>query len=89
MKESMPIFWFWIGPALLMTFLWVREFVINRNEPQNPNDGFSPRIAMTLWILTSLFMWPLATASYLVMQYAAHGGFQGGSGLPGGEFENW
>jgi|GEM_PF-2097101 hypothetical protein len=77
MKEWVGFFILWVGPALLLASLWIREFVIHRNEPYNPNNGFSPRVAVTLWILISLFIWPISAGNYLVMQYVAHGGLEG------------
>ena len=89
MKEWVWFFILWVGPALLMACLWVREFVVSRGEPYNPNNGFSPRVAMTLWILSSLLIWPLSAANYLVMQYVAHGGLECGSGPIRNEGDWW
>jgi hypothetical protein len=76
MNEWIWFFILWAGPALLLTCLWVREFVIHRDEPHNPNNGFSPRVAMTLWILISLFMMPISAGNYLLMKYVEHGGLE-------------
>jgi hypothetical protein len=67
MKEWVGLFILWGGPALLLVFLWVREFVIHRDEPHNPNNGFSPRVSMTLWILISIFLWPVSAFYYFLV----------------------
>jgi hypothetical protein len=51
-----------VAPSLLLIFLWTRTIVIHRNELRDPWGS------LVLWILISLFIWPVSAGNYFLMR---------------------